>query len=187
MSFWYEVFPPIAHRLGAISKHRLVAMVYACVTHALQRYYHEFQESIPPEQLSVFDAALADLKTAATDQATAVNAEERINSLNAIAPDMDSDEMAVPGWEYTRIAVRQALRLILTGDPEYACDALDQAYQSIAGEELNRFMFKIGKGLAGPEITEAERAIPACREEIAFQLQCLDCAEEGLPFPASAS
>jgi hypothetical protein len=184
-SLWGKVFSEnqTRMRIDRLTTDQCIDVVCACVHHAHQLFKTQIATQIPPIQYDIFKRAIDNLSPPIVRDMSDSSLNHVIDALYQLLPEEDSDEIAVEGWEIILIALARAYEFVLDKDKRTMVGALNQAYQCIAGEKLNSYMLRNKAMLAGEEIVEAEASIPECRDEVQFQLMCIERAEGGKAMP----
>ncbi len=188
MSLWDKEVAIHSERIKNLPRPKLQMFMVACLDHAFAANNSSFSKTVDPSQLHIARATLDRLWSCLQDPDSTSDFQAILESLYSIMPGEDDPADLVPGWYYTTAVLASIIRGMI-GDHllKEATTAVDAAYQSICEDELNKTMLRMGNGLCGEEITEAERASSICRKEIAFQLQCLTAIEDGRPIVRSNS
>jgi hypothetical protein len=188
MSFWDKTVGKQSHRWKQYPEQQLLLLMLACVDHAFSLHYPSLLKRIEQKKLSLAKAALDRLWSVIREGDGSAGLKDLLGQIYSIMPDEDSPEDLIGEWDYLLSGLASILRAVINNAVrKEVTTALDAAYQSIAHGELERVMLDRPGGLAGEEITEAERASPVCQREAAFQLECLRKVEAGEPLERSSA
>lgn len=182
MSLWHKEVGVQTERFKKLPSEKILTFTVGCLDHAFAANHPSFSTAIEPARLEMALTTLDQLWSCIQNHEIPTTFESLLANIESIMPSEDEFDSLVSGWYYTLTALECIIRGTTDDNRlQLAIEATYAAYNSICDNELQKAVKETGGGLCGEEITEAERASIICREEIAFQLQCLTAVENGIP------
>jgi hypothetical protein len=188
---WDEQWQAEKPRLNRLSGLARVRFAAACVDRAFWRLSPTLEASIVRDRLPVLRRGLELLwriaEGTAEPDAIGEQLSQTIRALQALEPDEDSPELAVHGWDELLYALLAALRCARGPEERVsAAEVADHAYQAVW---FQRVYPQTNQPLPMEAMNQLVRQLelndPVCRDDLAFQVECLRRVEAGEAVPRS--